>query len=254
MYIYPFPHRCCNYRNLKFHHHQIPPKRPNPERSENASRCPTSLRQPPWWRINKWKPWMAERKPASLPRAPWMVSCWFGLVVWIPGSPPIESQTKKKQANNQHINWWWQLKYFFLCSSRTWGKMNPIWRAYFFRWVETTNEWMFWSRRFFFLPRLHQVFCFYRCWCHHSKGWVLLPYNEFFFLLATLLKREMIVNCWLLARKFHAWGNFDFSLTHWSFEGLMILYCSTHPQNQRIVTEIWRDNGVAASMLWPLLP
>ena len=48
---------------------------------------------------------MAERKPASLPRAPWMVSCWFGLVVWIPGSPPIESETKKKQANNQHINW-----------------------------------------------------------------------------------------------------------------------------------------------------
>ena len=195
---------------------------------------------------------MAERKPASLPRAPWMVSCWFGLVVWIPGSPPIESQTKKKQANNQHINWWWQLKYLFIFIPNL-GEDEPNLTSIFFQ-MGWNHQRVDVLKPAFFLPRLHQVFCFYRCWCHHSKGWVLLPYNEFFFLLATLLKREMIVNCWLLARKFHAWGNFDFSLTHWSFEGLMILYCFTHPQNQQIVTEIWRDNGVAASMLWPLVP
>ena len=38
------------------------------------------------------------------------------------------------------IGGWWQLKDFFKFSPRNLGKMNPIWRAYFFEWVGSTTN------------------------------------------------------------------------------------------------------------------
>ena len=46
---------------------------------------------------------------------------------------PIKSKSVKWYGQWQPKSRWWQLK-DFLFSSRNLGKMNPFWRAYFFKW------------------------------------------------------------------------------------------------------------------------
>ena len=42
---------------------------------------------------------------------------------------------------SEMVKWWWQLQRFFIFNPDKRGKMNPIWWAYFVRWVgSTTNQ------------------------------------------------------------------------------------------------------------------
>ena len=66
---------------------------------------------------------------------------------------------------------WWQLKYFFSFSPRSLGKMNPIWRAYFWDGLKPPPRWGLLFVCFFFLwdevtLKVDQL----TCWCRKTSS------------------------------------------------------------------------------------
>ena len=62
-------------------------------------------------------------------------------------------EVRRIVAANVFSKWWFQICSIFI---HIWGENDPIWRVYFFKGVQTTNQFVFFHHRFFL------VWCVYR--------------------------------------------------------------------------------------------